>query len=146
MFVVATRGKATESMSLKAFLVEDSPLIRESLIAVLTELAPVEVVGTAQDEATSVRWLRNPLNVCDLVIVDLFLTRGSGLGVLRVVDGARRPLVVLSNYLSPATREKCIELGASAMFDKSNEIDSLLAYCNRLAQTAALRGAPAARP
>jgi len=131
-------------MTLKTFIVEDSSVIRENLIDVLHEMSPVEVVGTAEDEATAVSWLRSALNVCDLVIVDLFLQRGSGLGVLRAVDLARRPLVVLSNYLSPAMRDKCHELGASAMFDKSNEIDALLAYCNRLDQATALRAAPAA--
>ena len=131
-------------MTLKTFIVEDSSVIRENLIQVLEELSPIEVVGTAVDETTAVSWLRSPLNACDLVIVDLFLKRGSGLGVLRAIDVARRPLVVLSNYLSPAMRDKCLELGASAMFDKSNEIDSLLAYCTRLASVTAPHGAAAA--
>ena len=131
-------------MTLKTFIVEDSSVIRENLIQVLQELSSVEVVGTAEDETTAVTWLRSTLNACDLVIVDLFLKRGSGLGVLRAVDVARRPLVVLSNYLSPAMRDKCLELGASAMFDKSNEIDSLLAYCERLAHATASHGASAA--
>lgn len=131
-------------MTLKTFIVEDSSVIRENLIQVLQELSSVEVVGTAEDETTAVTWLHSTLNACDLVIVDLFLKRGSGLGVLRAVDVARHPLVVLSNYLSPAMRDKCLELGASAMFDKSNEIDSLLAYCERLANATASHGAAAA--
>ena len=131
-------------MTLKTFIVEDSSVIRENLIELLQEMSPVQVVGTAEDETTAVTWLRSTLNACDLVIVDLFLKRGSGLGVLRAVDVARRPLVVLSNYLSPAMRDKCLELGASAMFDKSNEIDSLLAYCERLAHATASHGASAA--
>jgi len=35
---------------LRTFLVEDSPIIRESLVAALEELAPLEVVGYAEDE------------------------------------------------------------------------------------------------
>jgi hypothetical protein len=31
-------------------------------------------------------------------------------------------------------RRKCLELGASRVFDKSNEIDSLILYCARLAE------------
>ena len=42
---------------LKTYLVEDNPVIRESLIATLEELAPVVVVGTADDELTAVQWL-----------------------------------------------------------------------------------------
>ena len=42
-------------------------------------------------------------------------------------------LVVLSNYATPDMRRKCTELGASRVFDKSNEIDLLMLYCERLA-------------
>jgi hypothetical protein len=30
-------------------------------------------------------------------------------------------------------RRKCLELGADKVFDKSNEIDALIGYCQRLA-------------
>ena len=121
--------------ALKAFIVEDSPVIRESLVAALEELAPVEVVGTAEDEPSAVDWLTSGEHACDLVIIDIFLKRGSGLGVLRTVSDLRKPmsLVVLSNYATPDMRRKCLDLGASRVFDKSNEIDALILYCARLA-------------
>ena len=120
--------------ALKAFIVEDSPVIRENLIAALEELAPVQVVGTAEDEPSAVGWLGN--HGCDLVIIDIFLKRGSGLGVLRAAFDLHKPisLVVLSNYATPDMRRKCLELGASRVFDKSNEIDALIQYCARLAE------------
>ena len=121
--------------AIKAFIVEDSPVIRENLIAALEELAPVEVVGTAEDEPSAVNWLGSEEHDCDLVIIDIFLKRGSGLGVLRAASDLARPvgLVVLSNYATPDMRRKCLELGASRVFDKSNEIDALIQYCARLA-------------
>jgi DNA-binding NarL/FixJ family response regulator len=121
--------------ALKAFIVEDSPVIRENLIAALEELAPVKVVGTADDEPAAVHWLGSGGHECDLVIIDIFLKRGSGLGVLRAASDLRRPmsLVVLSNYATADMRRKCLELGASRVFDKSNEIDALILYCARLA-------------
>ncbi len=120
---------------LKTFIVEDSPLIRESLIATLEELVPVKVVGTAEDEATAVQWLARPANMADLVIVDIFLKGGSGMGVLRSARAMvhQRKLVVLSNYATLDVRRKCLELGADRVFDKSNEIDALIAYCGALA-------------
>jgi DNA-binding NarL/FixJ family response regulator len=120
---------------LKAFIVEDSAVIRENLVAALEELAPIEVVGTAADEPGAVSWLRSAGQECDLVIIDIFLKTGSGLGVLRAASELPKPmrLVVLSNYATPDMRRKCIELGASRVFDKSNEIDSLMLYCERLA-------------
>ena len=121
---------------LKTYIVEDSPVIRENLIATLEELVPVQVVGTAEDESTAARWLADPGNRADLLIVDIFLKGGTGLGVLQAVHGApQRPqrVVVLSNFATPDMRSKCLELGADKVFDKSNEIDALIRYCDRLA-------------
>jgi DNA-binding NarL/FixJ family response regulator len=120
---------------LKALLVEDSAVIRENLIAALEELAPVQVVATAVDEPGALNWLAQPGHECDLVIIDIFLKAGSGLGVLRAASAMKKPmsLIVLSNYATPDMRRKCLELGAHRVFDKSNEIDSLIQYCARLA-------------
>lgn len=120
---------------LKTYIVEDSQVIRENLIATLEELVPLEVVGTAEDESTAVRWLTQPSNDFDLVIVDIFLKVGSGLGVLRAASGLPQShkTVVLSNYATPDIRRRCLELGADRVFDKSNDIDALILYCGRLA-------------
>jgi len=122
--------------ALKTYLVEDSPVIRENLVAALEELTPVEVVGTAEDEDGARRWLGDVGNTCDLVIVDIFLRRGSGLGVLQWLrDAPRRCVrVVLSNFATADMRRKCLELGADAVFDKSNEIDALIGYCLHLGE------------
>ena len=117
---------------LKTYIVEDSPVIRDSLIATLEELAPVKVVGTAQDEETAIAWLGESGNKTDLAIVDIFLKGGgSGLGVLRRAGalhlGAK--LIVLTNYATADMRRTCLELGADEVFDKSGDIDALIQYC-----------------
>ena len=119
---------------LKTYIVEDSLVIRENLIAALEELTSINVVGTAADERTAVQWLTGPTSDCDLMIVDVFLAQGSGLGVLKAARDHGKPtkLVVLSNYATSDMRRKCIEFGADKVFDKSNEIDALMSYCLRL--------------
>ena len=121
--------------ALKTYIVEDSPVIRESLVALLEESVPVEVVGTAEDELTALNWIDQRARECDLVIVDIYLKGGSGLGVLKAGAGVYKPAkwVVFSNHATPEMRNRCLELGADCVFDKSNEIDELLMYCNRLA-------------
>jgi len=124
---------------LKTFIVEDSPVIRENLIATLEELTPLRVVGSAESETSALNWLQQPENECELVIVDLFLKQGSGLGVLKVMDATMsRHLkrVVLSNYATPDTRRQCMALGADRVFDKSSEIESLILYCIEVADGA----------
>lgn len=128
---------------LKTYIIEDSQVIRENLIATLEELVPVEVVGTAEDESSAVQWLMRPNNRFDLVIIDIFLKSGSGLGVLRSLRSLNdRPhkLVVLSNYATQDMRDKCREMGADRVFDKSNDIDALLQYCSELATDTDPRG------
>lgn len=120
---------------LKTYIVEDSAVIRDNLVAALQELAPVEVVGHAPDEAGALRWLSAPDHDVDLVIVDLFLLGGSGLGVLRgahALPGVGH-MAVLSNYATADMRDRCLALGAERVFDKSTEIDALIAYCVALA-------------
>ena len=120
---------------LKTYIVEDSPVIRDSLIAALEEMTPMDVVGVAEDEASAVQWLTESGTTVDLVIVDIFLKRGSGLGVLQLVDRTEHPrsIIVLSNHATPEMRRRCKELGATRVFDKSNELDALMLYCERLA-------------
>ena len=120
---------------LRAYIVEDSRVIRDNLIATLEELVPIEVIGTAEDEDTAVRWLQQADGGVDLLIVDIFLKHGSGLGVLKAAHDmpTRHNVVVLSNYATQDIRRACMELGADKVFDKSNEIDALIQYCGRLA-------------
>lgn len=119
---------------LKIYLVEDSPVIRDNLIATLEELVPVHVVGTAEEEAAALQWLCQHRTAVDLVIVDIFLKSGSGLGVLKGLQALpERPhVVVLSNYALPAMRRACLALGAEQVFDKSTELDALMHYCAHL--------------
>ena len=127
---VATPSVASGA-ALRTFLVEDSPVIRENLIATLEEMTPVQVVGSADDEGAARRWLDDPSHQCELVIVDVVLRSGSGLGVLRAAagQGVPRRFVVLTNYATADMRERCRSLGADRVFDKSSELDDLIAFC-----------------
>lgn len=131
--------------TLNTYLIEDSAVIREHLIATLEELAPVRVLDSASDEASALQWLAAPDHAVDLVLVDLFLAGGSGLGVLRALTKlAQRPvLVVLSNFVSPDMRRHCLSLGAVRVFDKSSEVEALLDYCAELAAGAVSESSPA---
>ena len=115
---------------------EDSPVVRDSLIAALEEFAPIEVIGAVDDERSAVQWMKAHALECDIVITDIFLKDGSGLGVLRAgrqLGDMSMDMVVISNYATPDMRRKCLELGADRVFDKSREIDDLIAYCSSLA-------------
>ena len=118
-------------MKFRAYIVEDSPTIRENLIETLQELAMVDAVGTAETENEGKKWLAQNDDYWDLAIVDLFLKEGSGLNILEACR-ERRPgqkIVVLSNHATSDVRWRCAQLGADAVFDKSTEIEKLVDYC-----------------
>lgn len=120
-------------MKFRAYIVEDSPTIRENLIETLQELALVEPVGVAETEHEGKKWLAQNDEYWDLAIVDLFLKEGSGLNILEACR-CRRPtqkMVVLSNHATCDVRWRCQQLGADAVFDKSTEIEDLVEYCVR---------------
>ncbi|WP_422096425.1 response regulator [Variovorax sp.] len=124
-------------MSLKAYLVEDSPVIRENLVGFLEDVTETQVLAVAGSEDEAVAWLKRHRDDWDLTIVDLFLERGNGLGVL---DACRQraphqKVVVLSNYATAEMRDRSRLLGADAFFDKSAELDQLVAYCETLHET-----------
>ncbi|MEO7335727.1 MAG: response regulator [Caldimonas sp.] len=131
---------------IKTFIVEDSSVVRENLIAALHENAPIEVIGMAEDEASAVAWLTDPTHDCELLIVDIFLHAGTGIGVLQGIGRTAGNVtkVVLSNHATPEIRAKCLELGADEVFDKSNELEAMLAFCNRMREDAIETTVPAA--
>ncbi|AOW15460.1 hypothetical protein LPB72_16820 [Hydrogenophaga crassostreae] len=118
----------------KALIVEDNPVILANLVATLEELTEIRVVATVDNEADAVRELVQRASELDLVIVDLFLTSGSGLGVLKRAKEMTLPArrIVLTNYATDDIRHRCTNLGADHVFDKSRELDSFLDYCEQL--------------
>lgn len=129
---------------LRTLIVEDSPVILDNLTATLEELADVEVVGTAADEASALKWIRESPQAFDMMIIDIFLKSGTGLGVLREACAAGLPVrrVVLTNYATDDIRQRCKELGADRVFDKSSELEELIAYCSRASGAQPTTSAP----
>lgn len=118
---------------LKAYIVEDNATIRENLIGALEELTCVRVVGNSATEDEGIAWLDQNMQDWDMVIIDLFLQRGSGIRLVQRITRKRtsQKVVVFSNYVNPSVRKRCAQLGVDAVFDKSTEIDFLVDYCAR---------------
>lgn len=118
---------------LKVFLIEDSRLLQELLGGILSELDGVEYCGSTDGETEALRRLAE-LQV-DLVIIDIELRQGSGIGVLDALRtgaglyGTPRK-AVLTNYAHPTVRRRCEQFGMDAFFDKSMQITQLIDYVN----------------
>jgi len=115
-------GDVDLNLPLRILLVEDSPYIRERLIDLLAEPGRIEIVGQADTEEAAVARVRD--TSWDVLVLDLQLKRGTGLGVLRALAPSRRDdtkVIVLTNYAFPQYREKSFALGADYFFDKARE-------------------------
>ena len=103
---------------LRVLLIEDSPLIRERLAESLATPGRVEIIGQADSEQAAIGLLAAA--PWDVMVLDLQLRHGTGLGVLRALT-SRRPanakVIVLTNYAFPQYRAKSLALGADFFFD-----------------------------
>lgn len=109
-------------MTIRVFLVEDLPAMRDLLVDLFTSIGNYQVVGTSSTEAEANLWIDEFAGKWDLLIVDLILAEGSGLGVVawartRNKDGE---VVVLSAYGSPGIEKHLRAHGVSAVFDKAD--------------------------
>ena len=93
----------------------------------------MRVVGACATEDEGHAWLADNRNDWDLLLLDLFLKRGSGMRLAQRIRRQRpaQKIVVFSNYVNAGMRKRCAQLGIDAVFDKSTEIDALVDYCTR---------------
>ena len=117
---------------MRVFVVDDSALLREHVVGMLSELVGIEIVGQAQYplEAFHAICMLRP----DVVILDIHLIGGSGIDVLERIKGLdSAPIVImLTNSPTPPYRRKCMMAGADFFLDKSSEFSNVKAIIQSL--------------
>jgi len=141
--VVDTRTKATSGAInggmavLRVALVEDSQRIRAHLAEMLHEIPNVTIAFVADTEGEAIRMLA--AEAWDVVILDLQLRSGTGLGVLKAMhdwrQDAPRTAIVFTNYGFPQYRDRALALGAQHFFDKAKDLEALKGLLFQLAAT-----------
>jgi DNA-binding NarL/FixJ family response regulator len=117
------------------FLVEDSAPIRARLAEMLGNLAGVTIVGEAESPASAIDGILRTQP--DSVVLDLHLTGGTGIEVLRKVCPVAPQIVfiMLTNHSDPQYRTICMKNGAAHFLDKSTEFDKVREVIAGLATT-----------
>jgi CheY-like chemotaxis protein len=122
-FAPPDRHGADGPGGLRVLLVEDLPRVQMMLRELIEDPGRFEVVGVAdtEDEAVKLYDARHP----DVVVIDLNLRSGTGMGVLQRIrqrQGDAHPLlIVLTNHTLPVLRQACERAGADHFLDKSRE-------------------------
>ena len=127
-------SKAPE-VTTRVFLVEDMKQVHALLAELLASVGDFRIVGVAATEAEAKLWLLENGGAWDLAIIDLVLEQGTGMAVIPgAKEAAQRDggsVVVFSDYASDGIRAHCRQLGADAVFLKS-QIQDLMDYCSEL--------------
>jgi len=127
-------------VSVRVFLVEDMKQVQGVLEELLASLGDFRLVGTTRTEAEAKLWLQEHPGAWDLAIIDLVLDQGTGMAVIpRARNAAGQEggnIVVFSDYASDGIRKHCLNLGADAVFLKS-QTQEFMDYCSELGGLAA---------
>jgi DNA-binding NarL/FixJ family response regulator len=108
------------------FIVDDSELLRERLIKMLSEIEGVEIVGQASNAVDAIEGIRNLKP--KIVILDIQMAGGNGFKVLKAIKKEKNPPLALmfTNHSYPQYRKKCMQLGADFFLDKTKDFDNLI--------------------
>ena len=127
---LAMNSKGSDALGeshLKVLIVDDSQVLREKLIEMLSKVPGLEIVAQAEGVYDAQRAM-DELEP-ELVILDLQLRDGSGLDVLREAK-RKHPtvkLVVFTNQPEMQYRQRCADLGADYFLCKSTDSKALIA-------------------
>lgn len=119
----------------RVFIVEDNQAMAATLSDLFAAIpADTHVVGTAASEMEATEWLQGNEGAWDLATIDLLLASGSGYNLIArcKAQKAAGAVVVLSDFATHGVAERCMVLGADAVFTKG-DAKGLLAYVGKLA-------------
>lgn len=123
-------------MTVRVLLVEDMPQVQGALADLLASVGPFGVVAAVRTEAEARLWIQEHPGAWDLLVVDLVLDSGSGMGVIPVAraeaDRHGGRIVVFSDYATAGIERHCRRLGADAVFSKTDAMNEFLDYCAEL--------------
>lgn len=111
---------------IRVFLVDDHPIVRQGLRALIQSDAQLSVVGEAGEVATATAQIAALLP--EVVIIDLNLGGGTGLDLIRACAGLvpKPACVVLTMHREESTFDTALRQGAAAYVLKENANEDVL--------------------
>ena len=111
---------------MKVFIADDSLEVRKRIIAMLSDLQKIDIIGEAenvQEAINSIQELKP-----DVIILDIRMPGGSGIDVLKKIKKINHVpvIIMLTNYPYPQYRKTCLDAGADFFFDKSGEFEKVV--------------------
>jgi DNA-binding NarL/FixJ family response regulator len=100
-------------------------MLIERLTEAIRQMAEVALVATADTEVAAIAAVER--ESIDVIILDLHLKQGSGIGIMRTLNSAslKPRIVVLTNYDLPEYKSAALRLGAAHFLDKARDYEQL---------------------
>lgn len=116
----------------RILLVDDHPVYRAGMIALLQSEPDLTVCGSAESEAEALQLFQKLKP--DMLITDLNLATGSGLQLLKHVrtQDSKTPILVISMYEEKLFAERVIRAGANGYINKADAITKIVPAIQRL--------------
>jgi two-component system OmpR family response regulator len=114
---------------MRILLVEDSAPIRLRLLELLNVPGAMHVAATVETELDAHDQI--DIHDFDVLVVDVQLRQGSGIGAVRDARArwsvlAPALIIVLTNHSFPTVRQHCLAAGADHFLDKSRQFDQVV--------------------
>jgi DNA-binding NarL/FixJ family response regulator len=111
---------------MRLFIADDSELLRERLVDVLSEIEGVEIIGQGEDTIGVIEAVKRLYP--DLVILDIRMPGGNGIQVLETLKKMENPplVIMFTNYPNLQYRMRCLGAGADFFFYKATEFEKLI--------------------
>jgi DNA-binding NarL/FixJ family response regulator len=106
-------------------IADDSAMIRERLVRMLSEVEGVSIIGQAEDgEAALEEILKHRP---ELVILDIRMPKANGIEVLERIktELPDTSVIMLTAFPYPPYKEKSLAAGADYFLDKANEFEAV---------------------
>lgn len=126
-------GMVGAAMVLSVYVAEGSSAVRGRLVAMIDHIPFTATAGNGGDAVAAVRDIL--AGQPDVAVISMDLSSGNGMGVLRAIEGGvpGTRLILLSEYSTAELRQQCRACGVQELFDKSMDIERLLARLEALA-------------
>lgn len=115
-------------------LVDDSLLVRERVVKIISVLPSVKVVGEAGNSQEAIEVVRKTKP--DVVILDIKMPGENGIEVLRKLKNEFEELkfIMLTNYTYTQYETECFKYGADYFLSKSDEFEKLFEVLSEIAK------------
>ncbi|MEQ9619049.1 MAG: response regulator transcription factor [Deltaproteobacteria bacterium] len=110
---------------MKVLVVDDSRIIRDRLVNLLSTIKGVETVAEAENAEMAIS--RYQTDRHEVLILDIRMRGENGIEVLKQIKRERNApkVIMLTNFPYSQYRKKCMEEGADFFLDKSTEFDEI---------------------